>query len=81
MREFEREGKRGGANDVDPLQVEEAVPCALCDEPLIEGAGGDQEPRGSWHVGCVRKARREATSGPWPDPAHYRAARQRRRRS
>ena len=81
MRESERAGKKGRAIDVDPAEVEEAARCALCGEPLIEGAGGDQEPRGSWHRGCVRKARREALNGPWPDPARYRSARRRRRRS
>ena len=57
MRESERAGKKGRAIDVDPAQVEEATPCSLCGEPLIEGATGDREPRGSYHRGCIRGAR------------------------
>ena len=42
---------------MDPAQVEEATPCGLCGEPLVEGAGGSREPRGSYHSGCIREAR------------------------
>ena len=66
---------------MDPLQAEEATPCALCGEPLIEGATGDRETRGSFHDVCIRWGRRWALSRSRQEPAPYRAARQRRRRS
>lgn len=39
---------------------EEAVPCGLCGDPLVEGEVGSREPRGAYHAGCIREARREA---------------------
>jgi len=58
-REREGKGKKGGSIAASAELTEEAVPCGLCGEPLIEGATGDQLPRGSYHVGCIREARRE----------------------
>jgi len=48
---------------VDPSQVEEADPCGLCGDPMIEGATGSWEQRGSFHVVCIRAARREIETG------------------
>ena len=81
MRESERAGKKGRAIDVDPAQVEEASPCGLCGEPLIEGETGSLEPRGSYHAGCIRKVRREALGGVGPNPFGPYAPRRQRRRS
>ena len=81
MREFERAGKKGRAIDVDLAQVEEAAPCGLCGEPLIEGATGSREPRGSYHAGCIRKARDAGYYRAGPDTFEYRIPRRRRRGS
>ena len=81
MRESERAGKRGGPIDVDPAQVEEADRCGLCGEPLIEGSAGSLEPRGSYHVGCIRRARQEVLGGVGRETYRYRNQRSRQRRS
>ena len=59
VRERERAGKKGGANAGRAELPAEAVPCGLCGDPLIEGEVGDREPRGSYHVGCLKEARQE----------------------
>lgn len=81
VRESERAGKKGRAIDVDPAQVEEAVACGLCGEPLIEGATGSMEPRGCYHAGCIRKARQEAFGGVGRETYKYRNQGGRSRRS
>ena len=68
MRESERAGKREGAIDVGSELPEEAVPCGLCGDPLIEGETGDREPRGSYHAGCIKEARRETLGQPAAHP-------------
>lgn len=81
VRESERARKKGGASAAEEEPPEEAVPCGLCGEPLIEGATGDQEPRGSYHLGCIRKAR-QVMPGRWDlDAGEYHVVRRRKRRS
>ena len=66
---------------MDPAQVEEAVACGLCGDPLIEGANGSLEPRGSYHVGCMRRARQETPGEPYRGGQEYGGGRRRKRRS
>jgi len=80
-REREGKGKRGGADASQAEPAEEAVPCGLCGDSLIEGEVGDREKRGSYHRGCIRKARWELLGEPGPDPVNYLFPRRRRRRS
>jgi hypothetical protein len=81
VRESERAGKKGRAIDVDPAEVEEAARCGLCGDSLIEGHAGSWEPRGGYHVGCIRAARREALEQQVRDGLGSRGGRRRRRRS
>ena len=76
-------GREGGQLGPSPGGVGQRArgACGLCGEPLIAGATGDQLVRGVFHLGCLRKERREALSMPWPGQSEYRMDRRRRRRS
>lgn len=78
-RERERKGKKGGTIAASAELTEETVACGLCGDPLIEGEGGDREPRGSYHVGCIRRARQETLGEPGGDPTSQRGGRRRKR--
>jgi len=59
--------------------TEEAVPCGLCGDPLIEGEVGDRELRGSYHRGCIKEARNALFGQAGSGPFEYRGGGRRRR--
>lgn len=81
VRESERAGKKEGAIAASAELPAETVPCGRCGAPLVAGATGSREPRGSYHIGCLRAARRETLEEPYRNAQEYGGQRRRRRGS